>query len=41
MKIVVIYDGRTGNTEKMAKAIGEGASSIAEVEVKKLGSDSH
>jgi flavorubredoxin len=37
MKIVIIYDSRTGNTEKMAKAIAEGASSIAEVEVKKIG----
>ena len=37
MKIVVIYDSNTGNTEKLAKAIAEGASSIAEVEVKKIG----
>ncbi|MCK4581868.1 flavodoxin domain-containing protein, partial [Candidatus Bathyarchaeota archaeon] len=26
MKIVIIYDSKTGNTEKMAKAIAEGAS---------------
>ena len=37
MKIVVIYDSRTGNTEKMAKAIAEGAGSVAEVELKKIG----
>jgi flavodoxin I len=37
MKIVVIYDSKTGNTEKMAKAIAEGASAVAEVELKKIG----
>jgi len=37
MKIVVIYDSKTGNTGKMAKAVAEGASKNAEVEVKKIG----
>ena len=37
MKIVVIYDSRTGNTEKMARAIAEGARAHAEVEIKKIG----
>ena len=37
MKIVVIYDSKTGNTGKMAKAVAEGASEHAEVEVKKIG----
>ena len=37
MKIVVIYDSKTGNTGKMAKAVAEGASKHAEVEVKKIG----
>jgi flavorubredoxin len=37
MKIVVIYDSKTGNTEKMAKAIAEGAGTVADVEVKKIG----
>ena len=37
MKIVVVYDSKTGNTEKMAKAIAEGAGSVADVEVKKIG----
>ncbi|UCD45728.1 MAG: FprA family A-type flavoprotein [Candidatus Bathyarchaeota archaeon] len=39
MKIMVVYDSRTGNTGKMAAAIAEGARSSAgaEVEVKKLG----
>jgi len=39
MKIMVIYDSQTGNTEKMAKAIAEGADSVAgvEVEIKKIG----
>lgn len=37
MKIVVIYDSKTGNTEKLANAVAEGARSIAEVEVKKIG----
>ena len=37
MKIVVVYDSKTGNTEKMAKAIAEGAGAVADVEVKKIG----
>jgi len=39
MNIVVIYDSQTGNTEKMAHAIAEGAGSVegVEVEVKKVG----
>ena len=37
MKIVIIYDSKTGNTEKMARTIAEGASTKAEVEVKKIG----
>lgn len=39
MKIMVIYDSQTGNTEKMAKAIAEGAGSVVGmvVEVKKIG----
>ena len=37
MKIVVIYDSKTGNTEKMAHAIAEGIKEVAEVEVKKIG----
>ena len=37
MKIVVIYDSKTGNTEKMAKAIAEGVKTVADVEVKKIG----
>ena len=37
MKIVVIYDSRTGNTEKMAKAVAEGIKTVADVEVKKIG----
>ena len=37
MKIVVIYDSKTGNTEKMAKAVAEGAKTVADVEVKKIG----
>ncbi|MBD3171988.1 hypothetical protein GF326_05905 [Candidatus Bathyarchaeota archaeon] len=37
MKIVIIYDSKTGNTEKMAKAIAEGSSEKADVEVKKIG----
>jgi len=32
-KIVVIYDSRSGNTEKMAKAVVEGASTIKGVDV--------
>ena len=37
MKIAVIYDSKTGNTEKMAKAIAEGAKTVADVDVKKIG----
>lgn len=38
MKIMVVYDSLGGNTEKMAKAIAEGASSAgADIEVKKIG----
>ncbi len=37
MKIVVIYDSKTGNTKKMAEAIAEGAKTIADVEIKKIG----
>ena len=37
MKIVVIYDSKTGNTEKMAKAVAEGVKKVADVEVKKIG----
>ena len=37
MKIVVIYDSKTGNTEKMAKAVAEGVKNVADVVVKKIG----
>lgn len=37
MKIVIIYDSKTGNTEKMAKAIAKGAGELADVEIKKIG----
>jgi len=37
MKIVVIYDSKTGNTEKMAHAVAEGINEVADVEVKKIG----
>lgn len=39
MKILVVYDSVTGNTEKMAHAVAEGAKSVAgtDVEVKKIG----
>jgi flavorubredoxin len=37
MKIIVIYDSKTGNTEKMAKAIADGASQTADVEIMKIG----
>jgi flavodoxin I len=36
-KIVIVYDSQTGNTEKMAKAVAEGAGSVAEVNIKKVG----
>ena len=32
-KIVIIYDSKTGNTEKMAEAIAEGARSVEDTEV--------
>ena len=32
-KILVLYYSRTGNTEKMAKAVAEGAQSSSNVEV--------
>jgi flavodoxin I len=32
-KILIVYYSKTGNTEKMAKAIAEGAGTIQEVEV--------
>lgn len=37
--LVIIYDSKTGNTEKMAKSIAEGAKSVSGVNVliKKLG----
>lgn len=39
MKIMVLYDSLTGNTEEMAKAIAEGADSVvgSVVEIKKIG----
>ncbi|MBN1683724.1 flavodoxin domain-containing protein [Candidatus Bathyarchaeota archaeon] len=39
MKILIIYDSNTGYTEKMAKAIAEGAASVkgTTVDVKKIG----
>jgi len=37
MKIVVIYDSKTGNTEKIAHAVAEGINKVADVEVKKIG----
>ncbi len=39
MKALVIYDSRSGNTERMAKAIAEGASSVegVTVEVRRIG----
>jgi len=32
-KLLVLYDSQTGNTEKMADAVAEGARSVANVEV--------
>lgn len=32
-KLLVVYDSQTGNTEKMAKAVVEGAKSVPNVEV--------
>jgi flavorubredoxin len=38
VKILVIYDSNTGNTEKMARAVADGAASTgANVEIKKIG----
>ena len=38
MKVLVVYDSKTGNTQKMAEAIAEGAKEAgAEVAVKKIG----
>lgn len=39
MKVLVVYDSKSGNTEKMARAIAEGAASVegVEAEVKKIG----
>ncbi|MBE0518964.1 MAG: NAD(P)H-dependent oxidoreductase [Thermoplasmata archaeon] len=33
VKILVVYDSRTGNTEKMALAVAEGAKEVADVKV--------
>jgi len=33
VKVLVVYDSRTGNTEKMAFAVAEGAKQIGEVDV--------
>jgi flavorubredoxin len=32
-KILILYDSQTGNTEKMAEAVSEGATSVPNVEV--------
>jgi len=32
-KLLILYDSQTGNTEKMAEAIAEGAKTVADVEV--------
>jgi len=32
-KVLILYDSQTGNTEKMAEAVAEGARSVANVEV--------
>jgi len=32
-KLLILYDSHTGNTEKMAEAVAEGARSIANIEV--------
>ena len=37
MKITIIYESNTGNTEKMATAIAAGASKTADVNMKKIG----
>lgn len=37
MKVLIVYDSKTGNTEKMAKAVAEGVSSEkVEVDLKKV-----
>ena len=33
-KILVLYDSRSGNTEKMAQLVGEGAALIPDMEVR-------
>ena len=33
-RVIVLYYSRTGNTEKMAKAVAEGAKNVQDVEVK-------
>jgi len=38
MKILIVYDSKTGNTQKMASAVAEGAKEAgAEVTIKKIG----
>ena len=39
MKVIVVYDSLTGNTEKIAKAVANGVASVdgVDVEVKKIG----
>lgn len=38
VKVLVLYDSKTGNTEKMAKAVAEGIKEAGnEVDVKKIG----
>jgi flavorubredoxin len=39
MRILIVYDSLTGNTEKMAHSVAEGAGSVSgiDVEVKKIG----
>jgi len=32
-KLLIVYDSQTGNTEKMAEAVAEGAKTVANVEV--------
>jgi NAD(P)H dehydrogenase (quinone) len=33
LKVLVVYDSRTGNTKKMASAVAEGAKKVSDVEV--------
>ena len=41
LKALVVYDSRTGNTERMAKAIGEGIREAGlEIEIKRVGDTS-